>query len=1123
MLGQTLGDLAGQVRDPQGAVIVGARITITNNSTNAARTTESNASGVYSFPALLPGTYSIRVDKTGFKTVTLTDVLIQVQAEATVDVEMPIGQISEVVEVNAQAASLSTENSTLGTVVENKRIVELPLNGRNYLQLVSLAPNVSFGFPSAGQAGSRQGGDRSNQSISVAGMRNNYNRYTLDGVENTDPNFNTYVIFPPVDVLLEFKVQSGIYPAEFGRGATQINVSTKGGGNQFHGAAYEFIRNEKFDAKNYAFTTARPAKDPFKWNQFGFALGGPVIIPKLFNGRNKLFFMSNYEWFRQRRNVQGVFTVPSSAMRGGNFNEIAGGIYDPNTRANINGTVTGTQFPGNLIPAERLQATSKQLLEFLPLPNVAGAGLRNNYVSALGRPINKDQFTQRFDFTESSRSNWFGRYSRSDENELNEAIKMNGTKLVTLASQWMASNTRVLTTTLVNEFRFGYTKFYNTTGPELAFTRDVVSELNIPGLKGGPPVQWGIPGESLDRYSFFGNDSEGPYENNNSALQFIDNLSWVRGKHTLKFGGEVRRDAYNQVGNQFARGNFTFTTQATRRTPTDGASGDAFADFMLGQIYQSEAAVSIASAQFRATSLAFYVDDTWKVTNRLTLSLGLRYEYSPPWEDQTGKLFNGIVREDIKPDPFNPVVQDRSRYPYFMRQGASRQDCYEGIAIRWVDIEVRCDGSLGNRLVGIDKNDWAPRFGVAYQATQHTVIRGGAGMFYSQDTGNPRFDMARNLAGRLRANPDTQYPNLNWQNALASIAGGTAQIARPYTFANPYDRRTPYTMQYMFNVQHELPGQTVVEAGFVGSISHHLEQLRAVNETLPACPGLPAPTDPNYQRCLNDPLRGRTLADRSPFPNFGRIQLVDNGGNGNYNSLGAKVTKRFSQGVTFLTSYTWAKAIDTGSAIRTQGGDTLFTQNGYCRKCDRGRSSFDTRQRFVTSALWDLPFGKGRKFAIDNGFANALFGGWQIGGILTLQSGFPISMFQGGDPSNTGGLFDRPTSTGVNADLPRGQQDPQKFFNTSAFTRTQPGLWGNVGRNTLNSPGIIAFDFSTLKDFVMPYAEGHRLQFRFEAFNLPNHPNWGNPDINIISSTFGVLTSTRTNMRNLQFALKYIF
>jgi hypothetical protein len=496
----------------------------------------------------------------------------------------------------------------------------------------------------------------------------------------------------------------------------------------------------------------------------------------------------------------------------------------------------------------------------------------------------------------------------------------------------------------------------------------------------------------------------------------------------------------------------------------------------------------------------------------VTINAGLRYELTPPWEDQTGTLFNGIVRQDLRA----VNVQDRSIYPFFMRQGPPSNDPYDGIALRWPNIEVRQDGTLGNRLVSIDKNDFAPRLGITWSASEKWVIRTGAGYFYSQDTGNPRFDMARNLAGRLRFNSNTQIPDKTWDNALAAVVGAVAEAPTPYTFANPYDRRTPYSIQYLLNVQRELPMNTVFEIGYLGSVSRHLESLRAVNETIPACPSRNA-----RPGCENDPLAGLSVPNRAPFPTFGRIQLVDNGGTGHYNSLGMKLTKRYSNGLTFMSSYTWSKSIDTATAIRNLGGDTLFPQNSYCRSCEKARSSHDVRHRFVTSALWDVPFGKGRSINIDSRALDLIAGGWQVGSIVTLQTGFPITLQHGQDLSNTGAGFDRPNSNGTNAALPRGSQDPARFFNTLAFTPNLAGTHGNVGRNTLDAPGIIGWDFSLLKDFVL--MEGHKVQFRFEAFNFPNHPNWGNPNTNVTAAAFGQITSTRGNMRNLQFALKYSF
>ncbi|MCC6343844.1 MAG: TonB-dependent receptor [Bryobacterales bacterium] len=1096
--GQTFGEISGEVRDQSGAGIPGVQVTATNTETNVSRNTVTNDAGVYSFPAMVPGSYNVRAEKAGFKSVTRTSIQLQVQQSARLDIEMPIGQVSESVEVSASAALLSTENATVGTVVETKRIVELPLNGRNYLQLVSLAPNVSYGFGGAGQADARQGGERAAQNISVGGARSEFNNFTLDGVDNTDPNFNTYIIQPSIDALQEFKVQTGVYPAEFGREGTQINVSTKPGTNSYHGTLYEFLRNDALDANNYSFTSVRTTKYPFKWNQYGGTFGGPVLIPKLFNGKNKLFFMGNYESFRQRQSSQALYNLPSSAMRNGDFSEMLArgiAIYDPATRVTgADGKISATQFAGNLIPANRIDPISKKFLDFYPAPNLPNSTLIRNFQQSQAAPRNKDQFILRMDFNESANSQWAGRYSWGDENLLNEGLKLNGFKVLTNVEQYMGSNTRVLSPSMVNEFRFGYSRFFNSAGRELAFIRNVVKELAIPGLNAGEPVTWGIPAVAFARYSGFGDSSEGPYANDNNALQFVDNFSWVRGKHSFRFGGEIRRDAYNQVGNQFARGSFTFDINATRN-PAMAAGGDDFADFLLGQVKRSEAAVQIAEAQFRSTSFAAYIDDVWKVSPKLTLNLGLRYERTPPFEDQTGKLITAAIPLDT----MVPQVADPNLHPYWERQGSG--DFYEGINLLWPDIQSRRDGHLGNRLVSVDNMNFAPRIGITWNPTPKWVVRSGFGTFFSQDTGNPRFDMARNLAGRTRF--ESIDPVLyTFNNAFASLAGAKATVFRPYAFANLYDRKTPRSMTMLLNIQRELPGNTVVEVGYLGSISHHLESLRAVNEAIPG-------TTPVLQR--------------TPFAEFGRIQLVDASSNGNYNGLSGKLTKRYSSGLTYLVSYTWAKSIDSSSSIRTHNGDTLFPQNSNCLRCERALSQFHTKSRFVTSLLYDLPIGRGRQKNIQSRALDAVIGGWQIGAIWTYQSGFPLTISAAArDSSNIGAGFDRPNAVpGIDPVRPRGQQTTEAFFNTNAYSGQVFGTFGNVGRNTMIGPRIFNIDASLIKDFYIK--ETMRTQFRWELFNSINHPNWGDPSTNFYSGAFGTIASTRTAMRQMQLALKFIF
>jgi len=1118
---QSLGEIAGEVHDVSGAAMGDVRITATNIETNVARNTITNPQGAYDFPGLNPGNYSVKAEKQGFKSVVNTNIALQVQQSARIDIEMAVGSFTESVEVNASAALLATEDATVGTVIETKRIVELPLNGRNYLQLVALAPNVSYGFGNAGQAVGRQGGDRAAQNIAVGGNRAYFTQFSLDGVENTDPNFNTYVILPSIDALQEFKVQTGVYPAEFGREATQINVSTRSGTNRYHGAAFEFLRNDKLDAANYAFTAKKVTKNPFKQNQYGGTFSGPVWIPKIFNGHNRLFFMGNYESYRLRQSNQSTYVLPTTANRTGDFSNLLSQgitIYDPATRVydSTGKLISAQAFPNNIIPQSRLNPISTKFLNFYPTPNLTpGAGSAINFQQSQGAPRNKDQFILRLDFTESSNSQWFGRYSWNDENQLNEGLFLNGNKILTNVEQYVGSNIRVFSPSVVNEARFGYNRFFNSAGRQLAFQRNVVAELGVPGLPTGDPVTYGIPAVAFSKYSGFGDDSDGPYANDNNSLQFVDSVSVVRGLHSLKLGGEFRRDNYNQVGNQFARGSFTFDGNATKNPAIAGSGGDDFADFLLGQIKRSEVAVAIASAKFIQNSFALYIDDTWKFSPKLTFTMGLRYERTPPFTDTDGRLITVGIPADLAV----PNVQDLSLHPYLERQGSG--NFYDGINLRWPAIQTRRDGKLGNALVKTDNLNFAPRLGVTWNPTPKWVFRSGFGIFYSQDTGNPRFDVARNLAGRTRFESDnnTLY---TFQTAFASLAGTVANVTAPYAFANLYDRKTPRTMTYLLNVQRELPGNTVVEFGYLGSVSHHLESLRAVNEALP----------------------GTTARElRTPFPEFSRIQLVDANANANYNAASVKVTKRYSNGLTYLAAYTFAKSIDDASSIRTNDGDTLFPQNSHCLRCERGLSIFNTKSRFVTSLLYDLPVGKGRKYDVSNRVLNAVVGGWQLGTIFTYQTGFPLTI-QGNsrDLSGTGGGFDRPNATGIDPILPNDLQTTEHFWNNCIpATATSParncglngttgpsfvpqaaGTFGNVGRNTMIGPRLFNFDSSLIKDFHV--TESQYLQFRFESFNSTNHPNWGNPDSNIFSpNTFGTITGLRTNLRQLQFALKYIF
>jgi len=1090
---QTLGTITGDVKDSSGATIPGSTVTVTNVATNAARTQASNEAGAFTFPAMPPGVYVVKAELEGFKP-SQNQVELHVEQSLRVSFTLEIGNFAETTQVTGVAPLLSTENATVGTVIENRRIVELPLNGRNYLSLIALSPNVSAGFAGAGQAGDRQGGSRANQQISISGQRREFNYYTLDGVDNTDVNFNTYIFLPSVDALEEFKVQTGVYSAEFGRAAGQVNVVTKSGSNAFHGTAFEFHRNDKFDARPYAFTAAQAAapKPDFRWHQFGYTAGGPVA-------KNRLFFMSNWEGYKDNKTNLVPFTVPTAAMRAGDFSAYTSPLYDPAT-CTVTGTVRSClPFDGNRIPSNRIASISQKLLEFYPEPNAAGT--TNNYISTQDRVIDKKQYTQRMDFIQSSKSLFMGRYSWSHDDEVQPALAQNGSKLLNSVHQVMIGNTYTISPTVLNEARFGFNSFFNTFGRELAFVRDVVTELGIPGITPGPPESWGIPSIGISGYNGFGDSTEGPYTNRNKAFELTDNISWFRGRHAFKAGGTIRWDQYNQVGNQFSRGSFTYDGRATGSLTGTAVSGaPAFADFLLGNMRTSESAVALATTNFRAGSQAYYFTDVWRMRDDMTLDLGVRYEYVPPWLDKGGTLINAYL-------PFNDTglpVADLSRHPVLVRIGSG--DFYQDSPIRFApNIKTSRNGELGNRLIDDDKKNIAPRVGWAWTPGPNWSVRSGVGVFYMQDTGNPRFDMARNAAGRRQDTADPLRVNLNWNAPFAGSSSNACNVQPPlvcvvnhYVLGNLYGRKTPYMVQYVFNVQRELGKSTALEIGYLGSQSKRLERMFDANEVTPG-PG--------------------SLQDRRPYPEFTKIQEIGNVAEAKYNSLAVKLTRRLDQGLSLLVGYTLSKSEDNGSGIRVLNGDALFPQNSNCFECEWGPSIFDVRHRFVTSMLYELPFGRGKPFLKD-GVGGAIFGDWQISAIVNKSSGFPRDPAAGTDVPNTGAQTYRPNLVS-GQDPNDGAKTPQQWFNTAAFAVPAAFTYGNAGRNIVLGPGIFTTDASLIRNVF--FGGTKSLQLRLEAFNLFNTPVWGDPVMAMSSPLYGQINTTRTPMRELQLGIKFAF
>ena len=1130
---QTAAAITGEITDPSGAAAPNAAVMVTNTATNVTRSTTTNSAGVYDFPDLAPGNYQVKVTAPGFETVVKTNIELQVQQTARIDFQLAVGQASQTVEVRANAQLLSTEDATVGTVIEQQRISELPLNGRNFFSLVALSPNVTYGFTPAQQASSRLGGTRSTITMALSGARATWENYTLDGITNTDVDFNTYIVLPSVEALQEFKVQSGVYPAEFGREAGQVNVSTKPGTNEFHGTAFEFLRNNVLDARPYDFSAATrnannpsPKSNPYRQNQFGFTVGGPVWIPKVFNGKNRLFFMSNFEGFHSRQTLTNFATTMTQAMRNGDFSAIPTALQDPLTRTGTYPNITSSPFPGNQIPQSRIDKNSVLLMKFDPLPNqpaAPGPPLRN-YQYLADTPVDKNQVTERIDFTESEKSQWFGRYSWTGESTLTPGITTNdGQTLNTTASQWVLSNVRIFSPTKVNEARFGYSSLFNNITQQLAGIENVDSEIGAP-VSITDKNSWGIPNIQLaNNLTSFGNPTSSPFQINDKVYQFVDNYSWNLGKHSLRMGGEYRYNEYPQLGNEFPRGQFFFNGQFTNTisaaSQTGGYSG---ADFLMGNIQNSIIAVALASADFSNSEWAAYFDDTWKVLPHLTITAGLRWEVAQPMKDASGNEV-GVQLNTTLPSVAN--VTDPSLQPVYVRAGSG--SFYQGLAFNyepyWQSVsptatgypalQVARDGRMGPRLITTNYKNFAPRIGIAWSPSSTWVVRTGFGMFYSQESKNSIFDLNRGLGGRTGQVTQTTYgqPTITYQNFINTSALPVT-VPVGLTWGADHVLPTTYSMQYLLNVQRSFGNNTTLEVGYNGSESRHLDGL--INENAPI-PGTSA------------------ILNRLPFPEFAAagIQFLRADGVGNYNGIGTKLSQRFGNHLTTLLAYTFSKSLDDSSAIRGPGND-FVPPNARCRSCDYGPSDFNIPHRFVASILYTLPLGKGQRFLNRGGIVNQLVGGWEFSTITTAQSGAVTET----SSWDSAGVVFSPSGerlncvSGVNPVL----QNPNAsggygWWSAAAFSNPVAGTFGNCGRDNLTGPHVLNFDFSAIKHF--PITEHQALQLRVEMFNAPNHVelgtpgsiSWGGSSNVAPPSNFGVITSTYTSMRQIQLALKFDF
>lgn len=1090
------GDITGSITDATGAAIAGATISATNSGTGSQRTATSNDSGVYSLPSLTPGNYSLRVETKGFKVAERRDVELQVGQVDRLDFTMEVGNTSDTIEVAGGAPVIETENASIGTVIENRRIIDLPLNGRNPLQLVSLTPGATTNGPASSQGQQRMGGARNSFSLNVSGQRTSFNHYSLDGVENTDPNFNTYLFLPSVDALQEFKVESGTYGAEYGRGLSQVNITTKSGTNEFHGALFEFLRNSQLDAKNF-FDPKGPIA-PFKRNQFGATIGGPIWIPKLYNGRNKLFFFFDYEGLRERKALTNNFNMPYALDRVGDFSGSSAVIFDPLTRVvdpSTGKVISESAFPGNIIPANRISSISTTVLKnYFPLPNQGAPGNYNaNFVENEGRRNDNDQWTLRGDYVMNASSTIQARYSHThDAGYLPLTTPGLGYNNDVTAHQGMIGHVLVLGANKVNEFKFSISRLVAANQQPSANIRNVVGQLGIGGVQTSIPEYWGVPVFQFSGISTVGECSDCPFVNWDTLFQWTDTFSWTRGKHSFKFGTDSRRMRYNQLGSVVARGRFTFNGTYTADPNLKSVPPqNSIADFLLGDINVSEGQTGAPIANFRGVSLNFYAQDSWKITPKLTVNYGLRYEFEPPYLDAHDAIVNIAFKWD------NSVL------PEYVRAGTG--DPYQGnppFKLPSIVPYVR-NGMFGRRAYEARFNNWAPRAGVAYSLNSKTVIRSGGGIYYVRDIGNAQFDLVRNAPYSTRRSENAQsnlIPSLNFQIPFLQNS------VPSFILVNQYNQSTPYVAQWSFSVERQVGSNSSIEVSYLGSAGVHLQRLMTYNTATPG-----PPTNINNRR--------------PEYPVYGgSFQVMADPSHSTYHALQARFQQRFSHGFTILSSYSWSKSIDNGSGIRTVDGDSLTPSNDYNLRLDRGLSAFDFRHRSTTSFLYELPIGRGKALLGDtHAVANAVLGGWQVGGIATLQSGFPFTLYCGSGSVQNGGDNCYPDNLGGTSNLASDKRGPSLWFYTSNFVNrsSDPSLpqyrYGNNARNNLIGPPLVDVDFSAVKNW--KFGEKRGLEFRGEFFNLLNHPIFGQPN-GTLGTGFGTITGTRVDSREIQLALK---
>jgi len=1079
-------ELSGTVLDSSGAAVASAKVMATNVATNLARDAASDTTGKYIITLLPPGDYTLSVEAAGFRKLVQSGITLQINQQAQVDLTLQLGQVSETVEVTGQAPLLESESSSLGTVVNQQLVNQLPLNGRNFIQLATLSPGVNgVGFSASGtiMSGTRPDDRRPATEIFSNGNREGSNNFLYDGIDDNERLTLSIVLRPAVEAVREFKIQTNLYSADIGRNSgAVVDVITKSGTNRLHGSLFEFLRNSAMDARSY-FNPQGTAFPTFRLNQFGGSLGGPVVLPKLYHGKDKTFFFVDFEGYRRDSQQLTLGNIPTAKMRVGDFSETAT-IYDPlTTRANPGGSgFVRTPFTGNQIPSNRWDPISAKMINAYPVPT--SPARFNNYLGNLIQHQNWNQGDARIDHQMTPRDNFFARWSIQNTQtivpstypstqiagisqplNLGDEASFAGTSFAP-TQHAVASYVHIFTPRLVNEFRAGFSRF------RLDYTADQYQPNGQLGNKLGvsnanvTPNEQNLPIFSPGSYLGIGQTRSLPIFRRENTFQYIDNVSDTQGAHTLKFGVDFRRRQLTIYQTNQGNGRFNFSPALTDSRQSSG--GDSMASFLLGYPTQIAHDYTQNWPGERGSELGLYFADDWRVTKKLTFNLGLRWDYFSPFREVSNRWANfNLVTGKIDVAGRNGVNEYAGVEPYYKNFG--------------------------------------PRFGFAYQFAQHTVVRGGFGIFYNptgSEGGSLRLFRQLPFGATTQIFPGDINVGQRVSDGFAPLQPVNLAFAdNPFgtMFAVDHHFRPSYAEQFNFTVEHEIaPLALVIKTATIGNLGRHLYNTYNANQPIPG----PTALDSRRPLYSIDPL----LSDASYFTTDGLSE---------YYAFQLTADKRFSKGLSALLGYTWSHAID--NVPLEFGGGTSGPQPQDPRNiaAERGNSIIDMRHRLTLSYTWEFPFGKGKAMLNRGGIADWVLGGWQTNGILTAQTGLPFSAVL--QTSTTNGTGSRPNGTGP-VTYPHTLQ---QWFSPSAFSTPAPYTYGNLGRNTLFGPGRVNWDMSLFKNFVI--REQTRFEFRAEAFNIFNHPQFALPNQNIGNAQVGQITSTVGNPRQLQMGLRFQF